>query len=145
MRIMGIKCHLCYTKLNLTPSYYFIVAGLIKGGGSQRGGFLARYNGALDFGAFFLFGEAKFVIFCRFNQNSALMPNQRARRKAVSAVMARLPLSIWVMLLAGTYRERANSAARMLSSFSSSASISPGGWVVVALQGLLNDNLRFRY
>ncbi len=39
---------------------------------------------------------------CRFIQNGADVPKKRARRRAVSAVMSRVPLMIWVMRLVGT-------------------------------------------
>jgi len=41
-------------------------------------------------------------ICCRFIQNSALFPKNRARRSAVSGLMARLPLTISPMRVAGT-------------------------------------------
>ena len=41
-------------------------------------------------------------MFWRFIQKSAAVPKYRARGKAVSAEMARLPAMIWEMRLAGT-------------------------------------------
>jgi hypothetical protein len=46
---------------------------------------------------------------CRFIQNCGLVPNLWAKRNAVSPVIARLPLTIWLMRFSGTRSCRASS------------------------------------
>lgn len=63
---------------------------------------------------------------CKFSQNCGLLPNQWPRRRAVSAVIDRLPRMICDRRLAGTSICRASSVGVMFSSANSSARTSPG-------------------
>jgi hypothetical protein len=72
--------------------------------------------------------------FCKLSQYSGLVPNQWPRRSAVSAVTPRSPFMISVIRLTGTSIWRANSAALIASSPSSSARCSPG-WIGVRAIG----------
>ena len=65
-------------------------------------------------------------VFCRFSQNSAVVPKHRDRPRAVSAETPLCPLSMVVIRLAGTPSARANAFAERSRSSISSRRISPG-------------------
>src|ERR1051326_5980912 len=64
---------------------------------------------------------------CRFIQNSALMPNKRARRRAVSAVTDRSPFTMDPIRVAGTRKAIASALTDIsIGLRNSSLSTSPG-------------------
>jgi hypothetical protein len=59
-----------------------------------------------DTGAVIALGDREVVVVCRFISNRALVPRWRARRRAVSALIARRPFRIEVIRPEGTPGER---------------------------------------
>src|SRR5215469_14610745 len=72
----------------------------------------------------------KSYIACKFIQNSGLVPKNRARRKAVSAVTDRSPLMIAPMRVAGTRKAMASAFTDMPSGLRNSSLNTSPGWDV---------------
>src|SRR5271167_2059749 len=69
----------------------------------------------------------------RLIQNSALVPKNRASRKAVSAVTERSPLTMALIRVAGTRSAMARAFADMPNGFRNSSPKTSPGWVVTRL------------
>jgi hypothetical protein len=70
---------------------------------------------------------------CKFIQNSGLVPKKRAKRKAVSAVTARSPLTMAPMRVAGTRKAIAKALTDIANGLRNSSLSTSPGWEVTRL------------
>jgi hypothetical protein len=83
---------------------------------------------------------------CRLIQNSGLVPKKRAKRKAVSAVTARSPLTMAPMRVAGTRKAIAKALTDIARVLRNSLFRTSPGWAVTRLgRNGSSDSRRFRH